>query len=275
MLRERIEPKITQRFGIDGVSFREVVYPDGYDMSLHDHDTDCYVFVLQGVLTGKMGSNDLCASKTNLFYVPTGEMHTNQFHGLVRTFDIVPTKGYRVKFADHILLSTGFKTWEDHASTLVASRMYREFLNSDPATPLILTGLMMELVGEISRTRRVEDSSPPAWLASAIDFIHANLSDQFTLEDIGLSVGIHPAHLARVFRKYLACTVGEYLRRLRLDQACHLMMRTDDSLADIGFNLGFVDQSHFSRVFKQGVGVTPSEYRRKTRLQTSYKKMRG
>lgn len=275
MSSERSEPTITRSLWIEGVSFREVEYPDGYDMAPHDHETDCYVFVSQGILTGRMGPNDLCASKANLFYVPAGEMHSNQFRGRVRTFDIVPTNGYRQKFADYLAPNAGFKTWKDHASTLVVNRMYREFLNSDSATPLILAGMMMELVGEVSRTRRTQVIGSPEWLDSAIEYIHDNLGSQFTLDDIGCAVGIHPAHLARVFRKCLGSTVGEYLRRQRLEQACHLMARTDDSLAEIAFHLGFVDQSHFSRTFRQELGATPSEYRKKTRLQTSYKKMHG
>jgi AraC-like DNA-binding protein len=33
-----------------------------------------------------------------------------------------------------------------------------------------------------------------------------------------------------------------------------------ESIAEVGFKMGFSDQSHFSRFFKKNVGLTPRQY---------------
>src|SRR5262245_35676700 len=71
----------------------------------------------------------------------------------------------------------------------------------------------------------------------------------------------HPVHLAREFHKYYQCTIGEYLRKLRIDFACHEVISSDSTLAEIALDAGFFDQSHFSRTFKCHTGLTPTEFR--------------
>jgi AraC family transcriptional regulator len=75
------------------------------------------------------------------------------------------------------------------------------------------------------------------------------------------AAGVHPVHLAREFRRFERCTVGEYIRRLRIERACNELSNSNDSIAAIASGTGFYDQSHFGRIFKRVVGMTPIEYR--------------
>jgi len=75
-------------------------------------------------------------------------------------------------------------------------------------------------------------------------------------------VGIHPVHLAREFRRHYQCTIGEYVRRLKVEYACLQISVSEASLHQIALAAGFFDQSHFARTFKQIMGVTPGNYRR-------------
>jgi AraC family transcriptional regulator len=73
-------------------------------------------------------------------------------------------------------------------------------------------------------------------------------------------IGVHPVHLARVFRAHYGMSIGTYLRGLRLDwAACQLP--TNTPLSEIAAGAGFVDQSHFTRAFRIHTGLTPGQYR--------------
>jgi AraC family transcriptional regulator len=76
---------------------------------------------------------------------------------------------------------------------------------------------------------------------------------------------VHPITLARGFRAVYGCSVGTYLRRLRVELAGRWLVETDLPLAEIALAAGFCDQSHFSNLFRRTVGVTPSHYRRQSR----------
>ena len=88
-----------------------------------------------------------------------------------------------------------------------------------------------------------------------------------TVAGVAASVGVHPVHLAREFRKAYRSTVGEYIRRRRITFACREILRSDTPLTEIAMAAGFSDQSHFSRTFKRLTGKTPSLYRLDSRLK--------
>jgi len=60
-------------------------------------------------------------------------------------------------------------------------------------------------------------------------------------------------------RRVHRCTIGECIRRLRVERACRQLSSSDESLATIAANTGFSDQSHFSRTFKRLVGMTQAQ----------------
>jgi AraC family transcriptional regulator len=80
---------------------------------------------------------------------------------------------------------------------------------------------------------------------------------------------VDPAHLARTFRAHYRCSIGDFVRRLRVERASCELTDTDTPMADIALGLGFFDQSHFSRVFKDQTGLTPTEFRAASRPRHS------
>jgi AraC family transcriptional regulator len=143
----------------------------------------------------------------------------------------------------------------------LALRIYRESRVKDSIAPLIVEGLMLEMLGHASRSLIKAPVRLPGWLVQARDLLHGRFHDSLNLIDIANTVGVHPTHLARSFKKHYRTTVGEYLRRLRLDWATRQLSETEDSIAEIASAAGFYDQSHFSHLFKQHTGFTPAEFR--------------
>ena len=75
------------------------------------------------------------------------------------------------------------------------------------------------------------------------------------------AVGRHPAHVARTFRRHFGCSLGEYLRRIRLEHAARRLRETDRSISEIALDAGFYDQAHFGRCFRAWASVSPRVYR--------------
>jgi AraC family transcriptional regulator len=90
----------------------------------------------------------------------------------------------------------------------------------------------------------------------------ASFTRHVTLDQLANTCGVHPVHLARSFRHHYGCTIGEYIRELRVDFVCRRMRLSNAPLAEIALAAGFADQSHLTRLFKDRMGLTPSEYRR-------------
>jgi AraC family transcriptional regulator len=91
--------------------------------------------------------------------------------------------------------------------------------------------------------------------------LHDTPLDPWTLTALAREVGVHPAHLSRGFPRYFSCTLGQYVRQLRVQRALTLFFDPHLSLLDIALACGFFDQSHFIRCFKAVMDERPARTR--------------
>jgi AraC family transcriptional regulator len=126
---------------------------------------------------------------------------------------------------------------------------------------LLLEGHVFELLGAIVRLDRSPEKTAPRWLTRVQDRIHAEFSSRLRMCDLAREAGVHPVHLARVFRHFEKRSPGEYQQQLQLRAACELLRDPQWPLATIAAECGFADQSHFTRVFRKMTATTPLRFR--------------
>jgi AraC-like DNA-binding protein len=105
------------------------------------------------------------------------------------------------------------------------------------------------------------DSNVPAWFARVEELIHDRFREPLRMEQLAVEAGVHPSHLARVFRSRYGASPGAYLRRLRLEWAADRLAASDAGVSTVALEAGFADQSHFTRAFRRRYGVPPARYR--------------
>jgi AraC family transcriptional regulator len=94
-------------------------------------------------------------------------------------------------------------------------------------------------------------------IAQAIDYLHAHLEEDITLEDLAQVVHLSPSHLRRTFKQTTGLAPHQYLIQLRVHRAEQLLKTGRVSIRDVAMQVGFADQSHLNRHFKRLLGVTP------------------
>ena len=143
-----------------------------------------------------------------------------------------------------------------------ARQLYNEFRASDNFSSIVIDSLVMQLLAHLLRQRRACPLRIPQWLGTADEMIRSRYAEPLPLTGIAKFVQVHPGHLAREYARHYGCTIGEQVRRMRIDFACEQLSSTDQCLADIALGAGFSDQSHFTTCFRQHVGMPPSRYRK-------------
>jgi len=247
-------------------TFTERAYPAGYSTPAHVHERPLFCIVLDGSYEEvNCGRTHECTSSTILFHA-AHEEHLERFGragGRSLIVEIEPEWYSRI----HEVAPGGVRTAACDGGSLRMSgaKLYREFLCADEASHLIIEGLLLEVCGEFLRVRSHAERHAPKWLDDVRDYVHANFSRRITLAAIGKAANTHPVHVAQTFRRFHQCTIGDYLRKLRIEFACQELAQTESSLAEIAARAGFSDQSHFNRTFKRMVGVAPSQFRSKTK----------
>jgi len=140
-----------------------------------------------------------------------------------------------------------------------ALRLYSAF-KTQPAA-LELEASVLEVLGAVSRCEDREYSAPP-WFRRVKEKLKEEFREPLRVRDLAREAGVHPVHLARVFRRFEKQTPGEYQQRQQVCAACELLRSGEWPLAAIAAECGFADQSHFTRVFRRMAGTTPARLRR-------------
>ena len=122
---------------------------------------------------------------------------------------------------------------------------------------------MVEAYGGVQTMLRVSKGGLARWQErQAKDMLLADLTGTTPLASIATACGLSLSHFARAFRISTGIPPHAWLNQARVERAMMLLRQRHQSLSDIAFECGFVDQSHFTRVFASRVGHTPGAWRR-------------
>ncbi|WP_447007425.1 helix-turn-helix domain-containing protein [Saccharothrix isguenensis] len=94
-----------------------------------------------------------------------------------------------------------------------------------------------------------------------IDFMHKNLGEQFTVDDMARTAMYSKFHFSRAFQRVTGVSPGRFLAAIRLQEAKRLLVCTSLAVTDIGHRVGYTSVGTFSSRFRSSVGVSPTTYR--------------
>lgn len=130
----------------------------------------------------------------------------------------------------------------------------------------LLTGQNKELAEKYKqaitgKNENSVESTDQRLLRMALEIVEKNISDpNFSVERMAEQIAMSRANLHRKLKTITGFAPSDFIRNVRLKRAAHLLRNNADSVAQIGFSVGFEDQSYFSKAFKREFGVSPSEY---------------
>ncbi len=242
-------------------------FPPLLQLAPHSHERAGCSIVLEGGLEKDFSGKSYESPSNSVVTMPPEERHEARFTRQgARMLIIEPRCPVDDLLQPCAALFGRIQNFRDVHITSTAWRINCEVQSPDDFSPLAVEGLVLELLVHAARrqARQEENLGRPPWLYQAQAYLHEQFSSNVRIGDLATTVGVHPVHLARVFREQLGYSPGEYLRRLRLEWAATQLTVTEQAIGDVALAAGFADQSHFTRAFKRQIGLTPGQYRRET-----------
>jgi transcriptional regulator GlxA family with amidase domain len=221
----------------------------------------------RGALLCSACSGIFLLAETGLFDGKDATVHFGYAKKFARTYPDIRIHPERVLImagAREELVSSGASmTWHDMVLYLIArfagataaqevARMYALQWHQDGLTPyMIFEGRTDHGDAEIQSAQK--------WLAE--NFSVANPVDEM----------IKCSKLSeRTFKRRFVSATGltpiAYIQRLRIEDAKRRLERTDDSVDEISWRVGYEDPAFFRRLFKRTTGLSPGAYRKRFRV---------
>jgi AraC-like DNA-binding protein len=243
------------------VKVEETEYARGLCIARHSHDTSNFIYIIAGAhWSGHGRGGDLCPPRTVRF-LPAGEPHENYFPKGSRCLHVELRTSIERLAGEYGARLSASGELKRPSAALLGARLYHEFLQRDSVSPLGIEEVILELLLAGSRETPQRRSAVPPWLIRIRDMLQEHETSRPTLAEFSRCAGRHPVQISRQFHRHFACTLSEYVRRVRIARAQSLLASPDWSLSDIALVCGFSDQSHFTSVFRRLSGMSPRRYR--------------
>lgn len=99
-------------------------------------------------------------------------------------------------------------------------------------------------------------------LAAALRSLHAEVSHNWSVAELGRRAGMSRSSFADRFAKTVGITPIEYLLQLRMALARDMLRREKRSLSEVADSLGYQSTSAFSTAFRRSTGISPGAFAR-------------
>lgn len=116
----------------------------------------------------------------------------------------------------------------------------------------------------VSLTRAPQNLSRETQLARS--FIHNSTNKVIQVTDVAQAIDRSVSFISKRFKKEMGVSVGKYIMDRKLEEARHLLVHSEKSLAEISEYLCFSTQSYFQNAFKKKYGTTPKRCRNENKL---------
>lgn len=255
--------RLVRRWRAPQLLLKEKSYPPGVRIPRHDHSYTKVCLTLSGGCTEERDGRRHHYAPGTLQLNPVGSSHAYR----------CGERGMRVFSATlgpawwpllDTLRPAPVAAGRDAYGVALAQRLYGEFLRPCDASPMVIEELLLALMAPEARgseARGTRREPVPDWLATLLTVVQDTFRGPVGLAGLAAEVGIDRSHLARAFRRRFGCTIGEYVRGLRVAHARLLLVETERPLAEVALAAGFADQSHMGRTFRALLGRTPGDVR--------------
>lgn len=102
-------------------------------------------------------------------------------------------------------------------------------------------------------------------MEQVVQFLVEECHRSLTLEEVASIANMSREAFCRFFKERTRKTLVTFINELRVSNACHALLHTDQTIAGIAFSCGFANLSHFNRVFLKTLGTTPRQFRRQAK----------
>lgn len=145
-------------------------------------------------------------------------------------------------------------------------RLETELRIPAPANAEAAEALLRLLLIDAARLAETAPSAPPSQVViEAAAVIDQRFRGPLSLADVAAVLSISPSQLSRVVRRARGCSVGEWIRDRRMEEARRLLRETEASVESIAGQIGYRDVAHFRRHFLRAHETTPARWRERAR----------
>ncbi|MFC0777870.1 helix-turn-helix transcriptional regulator [Flavobacterium sp. HJSW_4] len=247
-------------FHTEGLAVVETEYQNKVYEGWHSHNNAHITLFLNGGTTEKRKNFSETVGPGSLLFYHSDELHLNQN-------TLFPSRNINIEIEENLLkeLEMNEAALEKSVQNSVYTKflilkIFKETQSSDSFSNDNIRMLFSQLSNSTDHLERFDKS--PFWVKSLNELLNDCWNENPNLNDLAQVLHLNPITISKHFPKYFGCTLGEYMRRIKINRSLSLIQSSPENLTEIAFQCGFSDQSHFIRTFKSQTGFLPKQFQK-------------
>lgn len=114
----------------------------------------------------------------------------------------------------------------------------------------------------VHATRACETRIPHEAVTKVMEHLKLHYTDSLSLDTLSRLTGYTPQYLSNLFSSEVGISIQGFLQRIRMEEACKLLINTNLSVVEVAAAVGYQDARHFAKVFRRYHTISPREYRK-------------
>lgn len=245
----------------------------------HTHEFEELVICSRGKIEHFIDFKSTILQAPLISYVSKGKSHRVTF---LRDNDNGYPEGWIFRFKSEFIPESRFQLYagyHEYANvelkdnyhfgqiTKLSNIMYDETLQDSPDYAILrslLSSLFIMIETERKKNATNESTQPCSQhitFRTFLQILEDNFRRDVTVDFYAEKLNMSTRNLNIICQNILQKSVSEIIETRKLTEAKQLLMHSDKTIAEIGFELGYNEKSYFSNVFKKKAGITPSEFR--------------
>ncbi len=242
---------------------------EGKSVEPHWHNFFEFELVLSGKMIHKIGDKEYVLSRGDAYLISSNGFHSMDFPEETSLVNL----GFRAEFVDDALrhfsgidlrtICGSFSEEEIKQILLLCEQINTELDDRKLLNTTIISGIIAQIIImllRVSPTKQLPDNTNKL-VQRALAYINEHFAEDLSLEEIARSLSITPNYLGKIFKSSLGYSFNYQLNKVRLKNACKLLLSTNEKTSEIAKKSGYKTPEHFYLTFKKMFGIKPSEYK--------------
>lgn len=249
------------RLDANTIRLHEVAYDPYTELPPHAHARSSVSIILHGDCEDRVDGHVEKPGALTVMVKPAGRVHYTRcgptgYHSVIME---VPRR-LEAYLRSHTTLLTACH-WAPSESAVALMLQLYSAARSGRTFPDRWIEAWVRSLQRVVVQKPTPDHHGPGRVADAMCIMRRDFRAPLSVSVIANELGIHPVHLARLFRAQTGATIKNHLRRLRVRYVANRLATVDAPVGRIAAEAGFADHAHLCRDFRRHTQMTPSEYR--------------
>ena len=258
------------------IEIEKSVHENDWSMQdLHSHPHYEIYFLKKGSRSFFLSDALLNLHAPILIVIPPHTLHKTE-GGPFERYNVNVSPNYLDDFQTEVLKSKSLRTIKLQPNeTEKFTELFEEMIENEKRQKYgenIVKSLFSYNVYSISKLgdgeshpKHTSKNAIPPLVLKVIDYLNKNYAEKQTLEDIAETFFVSKATLMYNFKKYMDCSLIDFLLSIRIAKAKELLLNTKKSVEEISELCGFSSSNYFGLIFKRKENLSPANYRKHQR----------